>query len=138
MRTTVSLTILMLAIVMGISGCASSDSGTVIILQDPKKLELIQVNKSTRAQIRKLLGEPQSITILSNETEQWVYQSTHTDYTEVYVAKKALSFVPVPYLGTAVGLADVGPEKIEDTHTLSLIFSKKGILKQRKRETTHK
>ena len=138
MKTTVSLTILMLAIVMGISGCASSDSGTVIILQDPKKLEQIHVNKSTRTQVRKLLGEPQSITIHSNETEHWVYQGTHTDYTETYVAKKALSFIPVPYLGTAVDLVDVGPEKIEDTHTLSLIFNKKGILKQRKRETKHK
>ena len=138
MKITVSLSILMLATVMGISGCASSDSGTVIILQDPKKLEQIHVNKSTKEQVRELLGEPQSITILSNETEHWFYQSTHTDYTEAYVAKKALSFVPVPYLGTAAGLVDVGPEKIEDTHTLSLIFNKKGILKQTKRETKHK
>lgn len=138
MKTTVSLSILMLYIAMGISGCASSDSGTVIILQDPKKLEQIHVNKSNKEQVRKLLGEPQSITMHSNETEHWVYQSTHTDYTEIYFAKKALSFVPVPYLGTAAGLVDVGPEKIEDTHTFSLIFNKKGILKQTKRETKHK
>jgi len=138
MKTTVSLSTLMLAIVMGISGCASRDSGTVIILQDPKKLDQIHVNKSTREQVRTLLGEPQSITKHSNETESWVYQSTHTDYTEFYVAKKALSFVPVPYLGTAAGLVNVGPEKIEDTHTLSLIFNKKGILKQTKREKKHK
>ena len=138
MKTTVSLSTLMFAIIMGISGCASSDSGTVIILQDPKKLEQIHVNKSTKKQVKILLGEPQSITMHSNETEHWVYQSTHTDYTEIYVAKKVLSFVPVPYLGTAAGLVDVGPEKIEDTHTLSLIFNKKGILTQTKRETKHK
>ncbi len=135
---TVSLNIFIFAIVMGILGCASNDSGTVIILQDPKKLEKIHVNKSTKKQVKELLGEPQSITIHSNETERWVYQTTHTDYTEIYVAKKALSFVPVPYLGTAVGLVDVGQEKIEDTHILSLIFNKKGILKQTKREIKHK
>ena len=133
-----SLSIFMLATVIGMTGCASSDKGTVIILQDPGKLGQLHVNQSTKAQVREMLGEPQSITLYSNETENWVYQSTHTSYTEVYLAKKALSFVPVPYLGTAVGLADIGPDKIEDTHTLSLIFSKKGILKQTKRETKHK
>lgn len=138
MKITGTLSILMLAIVMEMTGCASSDSGTVIIVQDPEKLKQLHVNKSTKEQVRKLLGEPQSITMYSNETENWVYQSTHTDYTETYLAKKALSFVPVPYLGTAAGLVDVGPEKIEDIHTLSLLFSKKGILKQTKRETKHK
>jgi outer membrane protein assembly factor BamE (lipoprotein component of BamABCDE complex) len=138
MKTTGSLNIFVFVLVMGMTGCASSDSGTVIIVQDPGKLKQLHVNKSTKAQVRKLLGEPQSITMYSNETENWVYQSTHTDYTETYLAKKALSFVPVPYLGSAVGLVDIGPDKIEDTHTLSLIFSKKGILKQIKRETKHK
>ena len=138
MKMTGSLSIFVFALVMGVAGCASSDKGTVIILQEPEKLKQLHVNKSTKAQVRELLGEPQSITLYSNETENWVYQSTHTSYTEVYLAKKALSFVPVPYLGTAVGLADIGPDKIEDTHTLSLIFSKKGILKQTKRETKHK
>ena len=138
MKKTVSLYTFMLALMMGIAGCASSDKGTVIMLQDPEQLEQIQVNKSTRKEVRKLLGEPQSITTHSNMTEHWVYQSKHTDYTESYVAKKALSFVPVPYLGTAVGLVDVGPEKIVDTHTLSLLFSQKGILQEKKRETKHK
>jgi len=138
MKKSGTVCIFILALVMGMTGCASSDSGTVAIVQDPGKLKQLQVNKSTKEQVRKLLGEPQSITMYSNETEHWVYQSTHTDYTETYLAKKALSFVPVPYLGTAVGLVDVGPEKIEDSHTLSLLFSKKGILKQTKRETKHK
>ena len=133
-----TLSIFMLAVVMGMSGCASSDSGTVIIVQDPEKLKQLRINKSTKAQVRVLLGEPKSITMYSDETEHWVYQSTHTDYTETYLAKKALSFVPVPYLGTAVGLVDIGPDKIEDTHTLSLLLSKKGILKQTTRETKHK
>ena len=137
MKKTVLLSIVMLVLVMGMTSCASSDKGTVVILQDPGKLKQLHVNKSTREHVRKLLGEPRSITVHSDETEHWVYQSTHTDYTEIYVAKKALSFVPIPYLGTAVGLADVGPEKIKDTHTFSLIFNKKGILKQTKRETKH-
>ena len=107
--------------------------------QDPEKLQYIRVNKSTKQQVRSVLGEPQSITVHSNETESWVYQTTNTTYTEKYAAKTALSFVHVPYLGTAVGLADrvvdVGPDKTGETRTYSLVFDKKGILKETKRVT---
>ena len=130
--------IFMFLAVMGMIGCASYDRGTVILIQDPTKIKQLHINKSTKIEVSKLLGEPKSITMYSNETEHWVYQSTHTDYTETYLAKKALSFAPVPYLGTAASLVDIGPDKLVDTHTLSLIFTKKGILKQITRETKHK
>ena len=137
MKRTGSLAIVMIAIAVGMTGCASSGGTTAHL--DPEKLHQIHVNKSTKQQVRSVLGEPQSITMHSNETESWVYQTTSTTYTEKYAAKSALSFVPIPYLGTAVGLADkvvdVGPDKIKETKTFSLIFNKKGILKETKRET---
>ena len=133
------LTMLMIAIAVGLAGCASN--GRTASFHDPDKLHQIHVNKSTKQQVKNLLGEPQSITQHSNETESWTYQSTHTTYTEKYAAKKALSFVPVPYLGTAVGLADsvvdVGPDKIREKKIFSLTFNKKGVLKETKRETEH-
>ena len=139
MKWTGSLAIVMIAIAVGMTGCASS--GGAAAHQDPEKLKQIRVNKSTKQQVKNLLGEPQSITQHSNETESWTYQSTHTTYTEKYAAKKALSFVPIPYLGTAVGLADsvvdVGPDKIGETKIFSLTFNKKGVLKETKRETEH-
>ena len=132
-------TLFMIAIAVGLAGCSSS--GGTASFHDPDKLHQIRVNKSTKQQVKSLLGEPQSITQHSNETESWSYQSTHTTYTEKYAAKKALSFVPVPYLGTAVGLADsvvdVGPDKIGETKIFSLTFNKKGVLKETKRETKH-
>ena len=132
-------TLFMIAIAVGLTGCSSS--GGTASFHDPDKLHQIRVNKSTKQQVKSLLGEPQSITQHSNETESWTYQSTHTTYTEKYAAKKALSFVPVPYLGTAVGLADsvvdVGPDKIGETKIFSLTFYKKGVLKETKRETKH-
>lgn len=134
-----SLSIAMIALVMGITGCASS--GGTAAHQDPEKLHQIRVNKSTKQQVKDVLGEPRSITVHSNETESWVYQTTNTTYTEKYAAKKALAFVPIPYLGTAVGLADsvvdVGPDKRRETQTFSLTFNKKGVLKETKRETEH-
>ena len=134
-----SLVILLVTIAAGLTGCASS--GGTAAFHDSEKLHQIRVNKSTKQQVKSILGEPQSITQHSNETESWVYQSTHTTYTEKYAAKTALSFVPVPYLGTAVGLADrvvdVGPDKRGETKTLTLTFNKKGVLKETKRETKH-
>jgi len=136
-KWTGSLAIVMIAIAVGMTGCASSGGTTAHL--DPEKLHQIHVNKSTKQQVRSVLGEPQSITMHSNETESWVYQTTSTTYTEKYATKSALSFVPIPYLGTAVGLADkvvdVGPDKIKETKTFSLIFNKKGILEETKRET---
>ena|GEM_PF-4532328 len=132
-----SLSILVIATTVGLTGCAGS--GGTAAHQDPEKLHQIRINKSTKQQVRNVLGEPQSITVHSNETESWVYQTTSTTYTEKYAAKTALSFVPIPYFGTAVGLADrvvdVGPDKTGETQTFSLIFNKKGILRETKRET---
>jgi len=129
----------MITIAVGLTGCANS--GRTASFHDPDKLHKIRVNKSTKQQVKNLLGEPQSITQHSNETESWTYQSTHTTYTEKYAAKKALSFVPIPYLGTAVGLADsvvdVGPDKIGEKKIFSRTFNKKGVLKETKRETEH-
>lgn len=134
-----SLAITITAIVVGLAGCTSS--GGTATFHDPEKLHQMRVNKSTKQQVKGVLGEPQSITVHSNETESWAYQSTHTTYTEKYAAKTALSFVPIPYLGTAAGLADrvvdAGPDKRGVTQTLTLTFSKRGILKETKRETKH-
>ena len=129
-------TIAAVAVSAILAGCASNSETAFL---DPEKLQQIRINKSTREQIRKIVGEPQSITTRSNETESWSYTKSHTSYTEKYAAKAALSFVPVPYLGTAVGLADkvadTGPDKIKETQSLTLLFDRKGILREIKGET---
>ena len=137
-----ALAILLIAAAAGLGGCTNSGTET---LRNPENLRQIHVNHSTKEQVRELLGEPQSITVHSNETETWTYRSTHSSYTEQYAAKTAaktaVSFVPIPYLGTAVGLADraidTGPDKRGETLTLSLTFNKRGILKESRRETKH-
>ena len=125
-------------IALEFSGCASSSSGAGNF-SDPAKIEQIRINKSTKKQVSSLLGKPQSITMHSDGTESWVYKSKNTTYTEKYAAKKAISFIPIPYLGMAVGLADnvvdVGPDKIVKVKSFTLKFNRKGILKESKIET---
>ncbi len=131
--------ILMIAITAGLTGCASSGSDGTAVFHDPGKLNQIRVNKSTKQEVKNILGTPKSIIVQHNKTESWIYESTESNYTDMYTAKQALSFVPVPYLGTVLALADTvvdtGPDKIGETKTLSLVFSKNGVLKEMKRET---
>ena len=132
------LIILMISIAVCLTGCANSSGNGTAAFHNSGKLNQIRVNKSTKQEVKDVLGVPRSI-IVQNNIESWVYQSTHSNYTEIYAAKKALSFAPVPYLGTVLGLAetvvDTGPDKRGETKTLTLIFSKKGLLKEMKRET---
>ena len=132
------LIILMISTAVLLTGCASSGGNGTAAFHDSGKLNQIRVNKSTKQEVQDVLGVPRSI-IVQNNIESWVYQSTHSNYTEMYAAKKALSFAPVPYLGTVLGLAetvvDTGPDKRGETKTLTLAFSKKGVLKEMKRET---
>ncbi len=132
------LIILMIVITVGLTGCASSGSDGTAVFHDPGKLNQIRVNKSTKKEVKNILGAPKNI-ILQNNTESWIYQSTRSNYTDMYTARQALSFAPVPYLGTVLALADTvvdtGPDKIGETQTLSLVFSNKGVLKEMKRET---
>jgi len=125
-------------VAMGFSGCASNGN-TAGAFNDPEKIQQIHINRSTKKQVKSLFGTPQSITKHSDGTESWVYKSKNTTYTEKYAAKKAISFIPIPYLGTAVGLADnvadIGPDKIVEVKSFTLRFSKRGILKESKLET---
>ncbi len=141
MKRTGLLIILIVVVSVGMTGCVSSGSDETAVFHDPGKLDQIHVNKSTKQEVKNLLGAPKSIIVRSNQTESWIYQSTHSNYTEMYAARKALSFAPVPYLGTVLELADTvvdtGPDKRGETRTLSLKFNKKGVLKEMKRETEH-
>jgi len=124
-----------------LAGCASG--GTVSPIQDPAKVEQIRINISTRNDVLKLLGNPQSVTMHRNGSQEWVYTASRSSYNEKYAAKyaakTALSFAPIPYIGTAVGLADraidVGPHKHVQATSLTLQFDRRGVLRESKRET---
>ena len=124
-----------------LAGCAEKTVNSSI--QDPAKAQQIRINASTQDDVRSLLGEPQSVTQRRDGSEEWIYTASTTTYNEKYAAKyaarTALSFVSVPYLGTAVGLADraidVGPDKYVQTTNLTLLFDRRGVLRERKRET---
>ena len=124
---------------VGLSGCANN-TNTMGVYPDSNKLKQIYLNKSTKQEVENVLGKPKKIILESDHTEHWIYKTTDAHYTETYAAKKALSFAPVPFLGTALGAVDTGPNQTGPnqtgvTQTLSLLFNKKGVLKDMRRET---
>ena len=129
--------ILMIVMAVGLTGCASNTNGTTGVFPETGKLKQIHLNKSSKQEVENVLGKPKKIIVESDNTENWIYKTTNSDYTETYAAKKALSFAPVPYLGTVLGMVDTGPNQTGVTQTLSLLFNKKGVLKDMRRETEH-
>jgi len=129
------INILIIAMMLGLSACANSTRTGVY--PETHKLKQIHLHKSTKQEVEKLLGKPKKVIVDSDDTEHWIYKTTDAHYTDTYAAKKALSFAPVPFLGTALGAVDTGPSKTGVTHTLSLLFSKEGIVKDMQRETEH-
>jgi len=101
MRSMKPLNIIILALaIIGITACASTGSGTESIHQNPEKLKQLHINKSTKENVKQLLGEPQSMTTFSNESEQWDYQSTQKSM----LLKKHLPLFPCPILVQWQGL----------------------------------
>ena len=126
----------MIILIVGLTGCVTNDS-TMGVYPNTEKLNQIHLNKSSKEEVEKVLGKPKKIIFDSDDTEHWIYKTTDDHYTDAYAAKKALSFAPVPFLGTALGVVDTSPSKTGVTHTLSLIFTKKGVLQDIQREVEH-
>jgi outer membrane protein assembly factor BamE (lipoprotein component of BamABCDE complex) len=131
--------IMSLGMAFYLSACAQNGQSKAFL--DQNRTTQIRIGQSDKSHVKAILGEPQRITTHAGGTETWVYTHSKTSYTEKYAAKTALSFVPIPYLGTAVGLADkvvdAGPDKTKETRNLSLKFNTKGILVESTRETLH-
>ena len=130
------LSIFMMFMLVSLTGCASHNS-TIGVFPDAKKLKQIQPNKSSKKDVEKILGKPKKIIVGSDTTEHWIYKTIEAEYTDTYAAKKALSFAPVPFLGTVLGAVDTGPSQTGVIQTLSLDFDKHGLLKNIQKEMEH-
>ena len=119
-------------ILFDLSGCTNTT--TTGVFPENHQLKQIQLHKSNKTEIKKILGMPKKVILESEKSEKWIYTTTESQYTDAYAAKKALSFAPVPFLGTVLGAVDTGPSQTGTIYTLSLYFNKRGILQNIKRE----
>jgi len=65
---------LMVVLGFGLSGCAVNAGNASITKKE--NVRKLRVYKSSQAQVRQILGEPNSVMMLSGGKERWVYQHT--------------------------------------------------------------
>lgn len=118
-------------LISSLFACATSSKskmGTKEITED-EILAQIKPGQSTKEDVKALLGTPQKFNFTDNDEEIWEYmfrgdQQKHRNYSP-------LSFIPIPYLGTAVGAAQgmKGTRQANTGYQLTIRFTKEGIVK---------
>lgn len=95
-------------------GCTTVSSGNKRIIQEDV-LSQIKEGKTTKAEVKTLLGEPLDVSFMTNGDEQWKYF-----YTRAKV--KGATYVPI------VNIFEGGVES--KTDTLTILISEEGIVKR--------
>lgn len=108
------ITCLALSIILalGLAGCASTHGNKKIAEEDV--INKIEPGKSTKKDVRGLIGDPIDVQFTDNGEEVWKYHYTRTDV-------RGTSFIP--YAGALVGGSDT------KTTTLTIRFDKNGVVK---------
>ena len=100
---------------IGVSGCAvKSGNQALTKLSKEDMSKTIVKGSTTKAELSKVLGEPQSVDFTSTGDEKWVYKNIHSQ-------TKLTNFIPI------VGALSSGSD--EKTRTLVVIFDSNGIVK---------
>lgn len=95
-------------------GCTIVDFGSERIIQDDI-LSQIKEGKTTKAEVKTLLGEPFDVSFMANGDEQWKYFYTRSKV-------KGTTYVPI------VNLFESGVDS--KTDTLTILISEEGIVKR--------
>jgi outer membrane protein assembly factor BamE (lipoprotein component of BamABCDE complex) len=105
----ISLLIFCLAL---LAGCATTGN---VQISDPATVAKIEPGKTTKAEVRTLVGEPTKVNFDMNKNEVWEYVYTKA-------TAKPATFIPV--LNLFAGGADMSG------NTLTILFDKNGVVEK--------
>jgi outer membrane protein assembly factor BamE (lipoprotein component of BamABCDE complex) len=109
---------LLLAALLAAQGCVSGGTKEIT---DPAKTSQIQIGKSTRADVKTLLGEPAKVNFTDNNEEVW-------EYAHVSATPRAATFIPIVSI-----FADDADAKGD---ILTIRFDKNGVVKNMRQGKT--
>ena len=117
MTLTIVRSILLSASVLTLSACASSGNGAIKTTSSADAQALIEIGKSTKADIKNIFGEA-NVTKFDNGYEEWLYQDSEK-------INRAILYVPI------VGLAyrAFGPFA-GNTKEVAILFDPNGVVKK--------
>jgi hypothetical protein len=116
---------------------ASAFLVTACATTNPQRLEQlpskVQKGTTTTAQVREFLGDPQHRRI-DPEGETWSYGEAREKDTGDVIADQAVGigvgFIPVPYIGTAVGsIRSIGHSTRSAQPSATIEFDKNGVVR---------
>lgn len=110
---TILLSVLLLASITLTSGCWSRHYGARQISVD-EAVSKIQKGKSTKADVKGLLGDPGNVFFTGTGDEMWYY---------FYMTSRIKKSTFIPIVGSFVGGAE------GETHTLTVHFGPDGVVK---------
>ena len=96
------------AMAMGVVGCATTTGRAF----DTHAAQTFVDGKTTQAQVRQALGEPETVQDRGDGTQMWVYSASRS-------ANDWKTFVP---------FAALGAHGAQETQMLSLVFDRRGVL----------
>jgi outer membrane protein assembly factor BamE (lipoprotein component of BamABCDE complex) len=98
-----------------LSGCAVKSGNEAIYKMSKEDMgKFIVRGKTTKEDLEKRLGQPQSVDFTSAGDEKWIYKN-------VYSQAKAINFIPV--------VSAVANGTNDKTRTLVIIFDQNGVVK---------
>ena len=113
-KNPLAVLVVTLAFALVLTGFLGSKHGAEKICDDGV-IAQIEKGKTTKKEVKKLIGEPAHISFLQNDEEHWIYSYTESK-------TKLSSFVPK--VGGLLGGSDT------KTCSLNVIFSKNGKVKK--------
>jgi len=103
------------AILIGYSGCGVKSGNKIIFSMSKQDMaKTIIKGKTTKAELSKVLGQPQSVDFTGAGDEKWLYRNISSQ-------AKLTNFIPI------VGAISSGTD--DKTRTLVIIFDKQGVVK---------
>jgi len=131
------LSMLVILMGFGVVGCANRGNAA---LSDKSKMSQIRTHKSTKKDVRRILGEPQSVSSHGDGKESWSYMHSNHGFSGKGAAKIALSFTPLALLSGVVGTADTmanGGDIKGKMYNVTFTFNKKGVLINKRASTSN-
>lgn len=102
----------MLCLALLLSACSTIGNRQ---LENAETVDKIRAGKSTKAEVKALVGDPSEVTFTENGEETWKYVLTKSQV-------RGASFIPI--VGLFAGGADI------QTYTLTVLFRTDGVVKQ--------
>lgn len=108
-------------------GCASTETKRII---DNDRVSSIKPGKTTKTEVEAILGKPYWVMTYEAEEEEWNYYMTREKVSSLLTGVPMVLGAGSPIIGIIAAAAEQARSSVDEFHSLSIRFSKEGVVKQ--------